>query len=198
MSAPLLQPSLGNAEEASPAESAEAFDPAEAERQILANQIAALMARGKNGAHWFYWIAALSLVTSIIIVGGGDRHFVIGLGITLVASSIAAGIAQQAPEAALTLQIVAVGFSLFVSGMVALFGWMSAKRYTAMMGIGMGLYFLDGTLYLLIQDWMSIAFHAFALYCMWTGMSAFRELNALERSLAAPREPAGEPLGRAF
>ena len=195
MSAPLLQPSLGNAEEAPQAESAEAFDPAEAERQILANQIGALMARGKNGAHWFYWVAALSLVTSIIIVGGGDRHFVIGLGITLVSSTIAAGIAQQAPEAALTLQIIAVTFSLFVSAIVALFGWMSAKRYTAVMAIGMGLYFLDGTLYLLIQDWMSIAFHGFALYCMWTGMSAFRELNALEQSLAAPRELAAEPFG---
>ncbi|HUE74554.1 MAG TPA: hypothetical protein VMP01_27045 [Pirellulaceae bacterium] len=198
MSAPLPQPSLRNAEDAPPqAESAEAFDPAEAEQQILANRIAALMAQGKNGAHWFYWVAALSLVTSLIILGGGETHFVIGLGITLLASGMAAGFAQQAPEAALTLQIIAVAFSLFVSAIVALFGWMSAKRYTAVMAIGMGLYFLDGALYLLIQDWMSIAFHAFALYCMWTGMSAFRELNALEQSLASPRELVAEPFGPA-
>src|SRR5688572_7968968 len=75
------------------------LDPAEAD---LASRVAALLARGKNGAHWFYWVAALSLVTSIIILGGGQTHFVIGLGITLLASVIASGLAQQAPEAALT------------------------------------------------------------------------------------------------
>ncbi len=199
MSAPLPQPFVGNAEGGPSLEvpSAGAFDPAEAEQQLLASRVTALMAKGKNGAHWFYWIAALSLITSVIILGGGQTHFVIGLGITLLASAIASGMAQQAPEAALTLQIMAGAFSLFASATVALFGWMSSKRYTAIMAVGMVLYFLDGTLYLIIQDWMSIGFHVFGLYCMWTGLSAFRELNALEQSLVSPRVLAAEPIGPA-
>lgn len=193
MSAPFPHPTLQNAQAALPARVLDApeVDP------LLANRIAALMAKGKKGAHWFYWVAALSLVTSVIILGGGQTHFVIGLGITLLASVIVSSMAQQAPEAALTLQIIAGIFCFLVSAVVAWFGWMSAKRYTAVMGIGMGLYFLDGTLYLLIQDWMSIGFHAFALYCMWVGLSAFRELNALEKSLASPRALAAAPFGPA-
>jgi thiosulfate reductase/polysulfide reductase chain A len=40
--------------------------------------------RLKGAASWFYWIAALSLINSIIVMAGGNWHFIIGMGVTTV------------------------------------------------------------------------------------------------------------------
>lgn len=153
-------------------------------------QVRALFAQGKNGAHWFYWVAALSLVNSAVALGGGNFHFVIGLGATWLVDAIAAELARQAPDAALVLKGIAFAFALIVAAIVALFGWLSSKRFTIAQACGMFLYLLDGLLYLLIGDLMSIAFHAFALFQMWRGLQAHRQLAALEEQLASPQASA--------
>ena len=75
---------------------------------------------------------------------------------------------------------VAIGFSVIVALVVFGFGWFSKKRVLWVYGIGMGLYLLDGLLYLLLQDFASVAFHAFALFSMFGGWSAFRKLAKQE------------------
>ncbi|HPM80992.1 MAG TPA: hypothetical protein PLF81_09845, partial [Candidatus Anammoximicrobium sp.] len=87
-----------------------AADPLDA----LRAQLAQLHARGTSGAGWFYWIAALSLVNSIILLSGGDRHFVVGLGVTLVADVVAKEVADQEPEIATVAKGIAFAFDLFV------------------------------------------------------------------------------------
>src|SRR5216117_2936789 len=42
----------------------------------------AAMAQLKSGASWFYWIAGLSLINSIVAFTGGQWAFLFGLGIT--------------------------------------------------------------------------------------------------------------------
>jgi hypothetical protein len=42
------------------------------------------------------------------------------------------------------------------------------------------LYALDGLLFLLVQDWLSLAFHAFALFCIFGGHSALKRLRQLQ------------------
>ena len=54
----------------------------------------------RNGANWFFWIAALSVVNSVILLLEGDRSFVIGLGVTQVINVAALTFAQQAPKTA--------------------------------------------------------------------------------------------------
>lgn len=91
--------------------------------------------------------------------------------------------AQQNPNIANALKLTAFGFDLLVAAVVVLFGWLSRKRILSILVIGMCLYLLDGLLFVLFQDWLSVGFHAFALYCMWKGLSAYRKLGALERAL---------------
>lgn len=153
--------------------------------QPVMAQLAALHQRGMSGGGWFYWVAALSLVNSVIFLSGGDTHFVIGLGVTLMADGIAAALADQAPEMATTFKGIAFVFDLIVAGVLCLIGWLSRKAILAVFAIGMVLYALDGLIFLLFEDWMSIGFHVFALVCMWGGFSAFRQLNALKRDLEA-------------
>lgn len=45
-------------------------------------QVAVAKAAIKRGAGWFDWIAALSIVNSLISLFGGNWHLVLGLGIT--------------------------------------------------------------------------------------------------------------------
>jgi hypothetical protein len=52
---------------------------------------AGLAQRHKSGANWFYWIAGLSLATSLIALGGGSWGFLISLGTTQVIDGLAAG-----------------------------------------------------------------------------------------------------------
>jgi hypothetical protein len=150
--------------------------------------LAALEAQGRAGANWFYWIAALSVVNSAILLGGANRHFVIGLGVTQFIDGFAGAVAQQAADHATLIRGIAIGLNVFVIVVVLLFGWLSNQRFTSVFLFGMMLYLLDGLLFVLVGDWMSAAFHAFALYCMWRGFAAYRQLNAL---LAQPAADAG-------
>ena len=159
----------------------------------LRAQLAQLHARGTSGAGWFYWIAALSLVNSVILLSGGDRHFVVGLGVTLVADVVAKEVANQNPEIATVAKGIAFGFDLFVAAIVCLFGWLSRRPILPIFVVGMILYLLDGLIYLLAGEWMSVGFHAFVLFSMWSGFTAYRQMKqikaGLEQSLAAGTPP---------
>ena len=150
------------------------------QRARIAAAIVALEQGGQRGANWFFWVGGLSLVNSAIILSGGNTFFVIGLGVTLLADFVANGFAQQKPDIAMVVKGVAFGFDVFVALVVALFGWLSRKRIIPVFAIGMVLYLLDGLIFLLFQDWLSIAFHAFALFGMWKGIGAYRNLGRLE------------------
>ena len=47
-------------------------------------QLYQLEQRANSGARWFFWIAALSLITSITGLSGSNWRFFISLGITQV------------------------------------------------------------------------------------------------------------------
>ena len=146
-----------------------------------------------NGAHWFFWIAGLSLVNSAIIHAGGEWSFIIGLGITQFVDAIASAVAMDAGAGpARAAQAVAIVADLVVAGLFVAFGILARKRHSWAFVVGMLLYGLDGLLFLLVRDWLSIGFHVFALVSLAAGLSAARQLGALD----APRAPAAgyEPI----
>lgn len=157
----------------------------------LESQIAVFMHQGKNGAKWFYWIAGLSVVNALIMIVGGGVSLVFGLGVTFIGGAIAEGAAQQAPENAGIARVIGFGFTLFMALIFCGFGWLANKRFQPVYFIGMVLYLLDGLLFLPLGMWMSTAFHAYALYIMWSGFQAYRNLAVLERQLMDPMHPAG-------
>jgi hypothetical protein len=160
----------------------------------LEQVIRPLFERGRNGAGWFYWVAGLSAVNSIIALSGGNHGFALGLGVTLISDSAAVAGANQGLGWQVTA--FAAAFDAIVLGMVVLCGWLSQKRILPIFALGMGLYFLDGRFFLLIMDVMSIAIHGFALWGMISGFNAYRKLNQIERQLAA-LPPLTQPLASA-
>ena len=147
-------------------------------------RVAELVQAGDTGANWFYWVAGLSLVNSAIGLFGGGMYFVVGLAVTLIVDGIGAGIASEAPDSSMIISAVTIGFDLVVAAVLCGFGFLSRKRILPIFAIGMVLYLLDGLIFLAFQDWMSAAFHAFALYSMGNGLMAYRKLNQLRNQFA--------------
>lgn len=137
-----------------------------------------LEARFNSGASWFYWIAVLSVVNSIIaIVSGGGWSFIFGLGVTQIIDAIGAQLGEDYGNVP---KIIAFVMSLIAAGVFILFGFLAKKRLLPGFIIGMVLYLLDGLLFLLAKDIFSLAFHAYALFSMWGGLQACRQLRKIE------------------
>ncbi|MGB8509668.1 MAG: hypothetical protein WCD76_14875 [Pyrinomonadaceae bacterium] len=137
-----------------------------------------LEARCLSGARWFYWIAALSLITSIISLSGSRFGFIVSLGVTQLVDGLANGAASGGSSAP---KVVAIVFDVMAVGLFALVGYFASKRLAWVFIAGMAIYLLDGLIFLLVRDWLGIAFHAFVLYSIFGGYQACVKLNALER-----------------
>ena len=152
-----------------------------------------LVAQVKSGANWFYWIAGLSVVNSLIYIAGANVAFLAGLGITQLADAfVDVAIENGAPSA---LKIVTVAFSAVAVVVFGLFGYFANKRLAAVFGVGIVLYVLDGLLLLLLGVFASAAFHAFALFFIIRGFLACRSLNKAKaaRAVQAFQSPPAPP-----
>jgi hypothetical protein len=128
----------------------------------------------KSGAGWFYWIAGLSLINSILMLSESDWGFFIGLGITQVFDGFALSLGGSG-------KLVALVLDLLVAGVFVFFGVFANKRHAWAFIVGMVLYALDGLIFLAFGDWLSVGFHVFALFCILAGFSANQKLQALQR-----------------
>lgn len=135
--------------------------------------LVASLPRVASAARWFWWIAALSLINTILMHSGSQTTFVIGLGFTLVADAFF----QAFKPAAFVVDAVALGF-FFAMGFYALRG----HRWAFI--VGASFYALDALIYLYFGDLMPLAFHAWALFSIITGVIALN--NALKAAQAAP------------
>ena len=159
--------------------------------QKLEQQLAARMAveqRLKGAASWFYWIAALSLINSVIVMAGGNWHFIIGMGVTTVVDAVA----KEAGGIGLAAGLVV---NVFVAAVCAAFGVLGNRRQGWALWVGMVLYTFDGLLLLLFQDWLSVAFHAYALFRIYQGLGAIKELGTLEPRPAPAVISSSSPMG---
>ena len=155
-----LQPALGSS---APPASVNAPGLAPAQAAALA------VSRLKSGASWFYWIAGLSLINSVVSFTGSGWRFILGLGITQVLDAFGSRIGSK---------VAALVLDLGVAGAFILFGVFAHKAQTWAFIIGMALFALDGLIFLVRQDWIGVGFHAFVLYCLFRGFTACRELRA--------------------
>jgi len=161
----------------------EAAAPQPSAKDRVSKAMVDLKAAGDAGANWFFWIAALSLVNTIVAHSGGDRHFIVGLAVTFIVDLIGREIVKEQPDAATLVLVIAVSFSLFVDAIVVAFGAMSRQRWLWVFGFGMFLYLLDGILYALVGDFLSAGFHGYALFSMFQGFKGYQEYNKLHQAL---------------
>ena len=144
----------------------------------------------RSGARWFFWIAGLSIVNSVLFWAGSNWSFVVGLGMTDVANAFG-----QIAITGATGTVVALCFdALIVAGFAGL-GLMAQKGAQWAFIVGMVAYGLDALLLLWATDWLSVAFHGLALFYLWRGFRASRALprapsiSGLPPGMAPPIHP---------
>jgi len=143
----------------------------------------------KSGANWFYWIAGLSVINSLIYLSGSEWQFLAGLGITQLADGfVDVAIENGAPSA---MKAVSLVFSFIVVAFFALLGYYGGKRSSIAFVIGIVIYLLDGLLVLLLGEFLVAGFHAVALFFLIRGFLACRQANAIDnaRPFAPPPPP---------
>ncbi|MEP7336687.1 MAG: hypothetical protein ABI977_02900 [Acidobacteriota bacterium] len=143
-------------------------------------ELAVLTQRLNSAASWFYVLAALSVVNSLIATFGGTIRFIFGLGITSVVDAIIAG-----TEVGAAGTIISLVFTLAMAGLFVVFGFLSKKGYHWAFIIGMVIYLLDGLLLLLPGDYLGAAFHAYVLFRLYQGLAASRKLSELKQNQSA-------------
>jgi hypothetical protein len=139
-----------------------------------------LSQRYKSGANWFYWIAGLTLVTSILSFTGADWRFLISLGTTQVID----GLASEFSDEGGTLKIIAMVLDVILAGVFVVFGVLANKKLLWAYILGVAVFVLDGLVSLLVQDWIGVIAHVVVVAFMVPGFLAGRELVDLEQRMA--------------
>lgn len=129
-----------------------------------------------GGLTWFYWIAGLSVINSIINIIGYDWNFIAGLGITQIIDAFAYYASDTAKIVAFVLNVIIAGFYVFL-GLIA-----KGKRKWVFI-LGIILYGIDSLIFLWVQDWISIIFHMIALYEFFKAIKAIKNLSEVEKQL---------------
>jgi len=129
----------------------------------------------RRGAGWFLTIAILSGVNSLLQVLDAKIRFIFGLGITQVVDAIGHGAGQNGMFVTIALD------GVFIVMLILCSKWAKAGSQGAFLG-GMIAYALDGVLLLYFSVWLDAAVHAYALYMIWQGYAAARELAQLQRA----------------
>jgi len=137
----------------------------------------------RAGAGWFVTVAVLSIINSVLSMSGAGIRFIFGLGVAELVDALA----HQAGQTGFALDLIINGL---VAGLFVLL-WRFA-RHGAQWAfvVGMAIYALDAVLVLYFKDILAAAFHAYALYRMYTGMSGIPALQKAQQAMV----PAGAPI----
>jgi magnesium-transporting ATPase (P-type) len=139
----------------------------------------------KVGASWFITVGVLSIINSVLAMSGAGIHFIFGLGVTELVDTFA----HQVGQTGFALDLVINGF---VAGVFVLFWHFARRGQQWAFLLGMGLYALDALLMLYFHDMLAAAFHGYALYRMYSGMSGIPALKESESAMTmagAPIQP---------
>lgn len=134
----------------------------------------------KNGVSWFYWIAGLSLINSLVVFFDGDWSFIAGLGVTQLIDSFAFVFSdifgQKLIYIGFAINLIIIGI-FFILGKIA-----TSKRIKDVILFGIVFYSVDTLIFIYFTDYISILFHLYAIYSMVKAFIACKELNKIEHA----------------
>jgi hypothetical protein len=129
-----------------------------------------LVRRMRSGAGWFYWIAAFTMINSIMTNTGSGWGFALGLGFPQLVDAAAA-------QSGGTGRAVGIVINALAAGLLALFGIFAGKGHAWAFLVGMVVLALDTALVGFRQMWISVAIHVWALISIFSGFRASRQLR---------------------
>ncbi len=127
--------------------------------------------RVRSGAWWLIAIAALSALNSLVDVRNWRS---VSLGLTWAIDSLA----QAAGPG---VKIATLALSLLIAGLLAVIGLSARKQSRTAFAWGLMLYSFDGFIFVSAHEMLAVAFHTVALYFIFRGHQACRQLELLEQ-----------------
>ncbi len=141
-----------------------------------------LIQQMRGGGSWFFWIAGVSIVNAVVAITGGEWRFLFSLTLSDMLTQGVAHMVEQgdiAEEAAAGWRIATGAISLFAVTVFVVLGVFARKGGVWAFVVGLVLYGMDAALTLFIGEWLNLAFHAWALVGLFSGVQAARKLRAL-------------------
>ncbi|HYC71713.1 MAG TPA: hypothetical protein VEB66_10930 [Opitutaceae bacterium] len=134
--------------------------PEKLDRAAIARSDPAIM----SDVSWFWWIAGLSLINTVMAHTGSDWGFAIGLGFTLIVD-----------HALQNFKVVALAIDLIAIGSFVGLGLLARKGHVWAFIVGAVLYAVDTLVYLVAMEWLGLIFHVIAVAFLIRGA---RKLSA--------------------
>jgi hypothetical protein len=144
-------------------------------------EVGRLLLQVRSSANWFFFIAGLSIINSVLFAAGSRFIFVVGLAFMQISDEFGAIVITGTAGHVVSLLIDAVIAGLFVG-----LGLISRKGTAWSFIVGIAIYTLDALLLLWVTDWLSVAFHALALFFLFQGFRASRQLAAIRAAAQTP------------
>jgi hypothetical protein len=142
--------------------------------------------QAKNGANWFYWIAALSIINSVILIAGGTLSFIFGLAITQVIDAFAYLIETELGTTGPgIITFIGLILDVIVAGIFAIIGVLSRSQNRVAYIVGVVLYGLDALISLLLQYWLGAFFHLVVVGALIRGLNAMNKLRPIAEGTAS-------------
>jgi hypothetical protein len=132
--------------------------------------------RLKVGAGWFFWIAALTLVnTAMILINQHSVDFIIALGITQRIDAFFILLSSQMLVSNLCIIIT----TALCAGLFLFLGVRASQGQRWAFTLGMILYGLDSLFFIFQKDSIGLLFHVFVLLGLLGGLQALHEINSI-------------------
>jgi hypothetical protein len=153
------------------------------ENQIdLVKMKQSLNLRIKNGILWFYGIAGLSILLSIIYLLRITDKISGVLGTAQLVNKIFPSIATDYSSiGGVGGRFVVFSVTLMISLIFVVIGVIGRRNHRWLIVIGIILYGLDALINIFTYDLTGIAFHAIALWGLFSGLNAMDNLKMLEK-----------------
>jgi hypothetical protein len=134
-----------------------------------------LLQRRATGGAWFYWIGGASILNSVLNAAGTQWGLAVGLGVTYLIDEVAKELSST-----LRTPIYAFIIDIALAGAFLLIGRAARRGNLGWYAVGIGLYLLDGLLFVVVQDFLGTAVHAIGIYGLISGWRAARSLKQVD------------------
>jgi hypothetical protein len=123
-----------------------------------------------HGAGWFFWLAILSVINSLVVYFYNTPNTPVALGITQWLDGTHAGI-----KSALSTEALVV--NLLIAGALAMFGVLARRGSDIAFVVGIFLYAIDAMLVIGLRDFFAFGVHLIGLFFLVKGLLASRHIR---------------------
>ena len=127
------------------------------------------------GANWFFWIAALSAINSLVVyfIGTGNTPFAFGVTQWFDGTHGPLTAEGWTPP----LHITKLLMDLLIAAGFAGFGYLARKGNDVAFVIGIFLYVVDALLNIGLRDFLGFCFHLVGFFFLFRGLLASRHVR---------------------